>query len=91
MMNESSSKFGSLNSSGLGIGSISEFRKQIINKKKLNGSSSSTMILPPLAKGTIKPSSTSMISSGNDHNLTKYEMDYDPNSSPQSQVRFSSA
>ena len=87
-MNESPSKFGSLNSSGLGIGSISEFRKQIINKKKLNGSSS-TMILPPLAKGTIKPSSTSMVSSDND--LTKYEMDYDPNSSPQSQVRFSSA
>ena len=76
-----------MNSSGLGISSISEFRKQIISKKQAESRGK----LPPinLTKHSQQPGSE-LNNFSNGGGGAKFEMSHDPaESRPAHQVRFS--
>ena len=74
-----------MNSSGLGISSISEFRKQIISKKQAESRGK----LPPIvsSKRNQQPGSESSSFQSTTGGGTKFEMSHDPES--RHQVRFS--
>lgn len=74
-----------MNSSGLGISSISEFRKQIISKKQAESRGK----LPPINLTKHSQQSGSELNNFSNGGGAKFEMSHDPESRPAHQVRFS--